>query len=136
MRLRIVLPTEIVLDTEVYKIVAEAQNGSFCLLPRHVDFVAALVPGVLSYWPAGQTDPRSASRHAAVDEGILVKTGGDVLVSSLDAVLGTDLDLLQQAVQQRFQMLDEEQRIARAALARLEAGALRHLYDLERSRHE
>ena len=49
MKLTVLLPTEILVDEEVAKVVAEAQNGSFCLLPRHIDFVAALVPGLLSF---------------------------------------------------------------------------------------
>jgi F-type H+-transporting ATPase subunit epsilon len=48
MRLKILLPTEIILDKEVIKVVAEAENGYFCLLPRHVDFVSTLVPGILA----------------------------------------------------------------------------------------
>ena len=47
MRLRVLLPTELLLDEQAEKIVTEAENGSFCMLPRHVDFVAALVPGIL-----------------------------------------------------------------------------------------
>ncbi len=54
MKLKILLPTEIMLDEEVTKVTAEAGNGSFCLLPRHIDFVAALVPGLLSFVKAGQ----------------------------------------------------------------------------------
>ena len=37
MKLKIMLPTEILLEKEVVKISAEAQNGSFCLLERHID---------------------------------------------------------------------------------------------------
>ncbi|MDY6909404.1 MAG: hypothetical protein SWC40_05625 [Thermodesulfobacteriota bacterium] len=65
MRLRILLPTEILLEEPVRKIVAEAPNGFFCLLPRHVDFVTALVLGILSY---EAEDGRE--RFAAMDEGI------------------------------------------------------------------
>ena len=54
MRLTVLLPTEILVDEEVVKVVAEAQNGSFCLLPRHIDFVAALVPGLLSFVKTGR----------------------------------------------------------------------------------
>jgi F-type H+-transporting ATPase subunit epsilon len=49
MRLRVLLPTDVLVDREAAKVIAEAANGSFCLLPRHVDFVAALVPGILRY---------------------------------------------------------------------------------------
>ena len=47
MKLKVLLPTEIFINEEVEKVVAEADNGYFCLLPRHVDFVSALVPGLL-----------------------------------------------------------------------------------------
>jgi F-type H+-transporting ATPase subunit epsilon len=33
----------------VTKIIAEAEHGVFCLLPQHIDFVAALVPAILSF---------------------------------------------------------------------------------------
>ena len=49
MKLMVLLPTEVLIDEEARKITAEAQNGSFCLLPRHIDFVTALVPGILSF---------------------------------------------------------------------------------------
>lgn len=130
MRLRILLPTELLLDTEAVKVVAEAPNGWFCMLPRHVDFVAALVPGILLF-----TAPTGGERFLAIDEGSLVKRGRDVLVSVTNAVTGEDFDTLQQAVDQNFRALDEEARAARSALARLEAGALRRLLELERQAH-
>ena len=44
MMLKILLPAEVLLRQEVKKIVAEAENGSFCLMPNHIDFVATLAP--------------------------------------------------------------------------------------------
>jgi F-type H+-transporting ATPase subunit epsilon len=130
MRLRVLLPTEVLLDTEVAKVIAEAANGSFCLLPRHIDFIAALVPGILAYMtPTGET------KFVGVDTGTLVKRGRDVLVSVINAVHGVELERLSTAVQEGFRQLDEDERQTRGALARLEAGALRHLYELERQRH-
>jgi F-type H+-transporting ATPase subunit epsilon len=66
MRLKVFLPTDILLDTEVTKVIAEAENGTFCLLPRHVDFVAALVPGLLLFVPRSGPE-----EYLAVDEGTL-----------------------------------------------------------------
>ena len=40
MKLRVMLPSEVLIETEAVKVVAEAQNGLFCLLPLHVDFTA------------------------------------------------------------------------------------------------
>jgi F-type H+-transporting ATPase subunit epsilon len=131
MRLRIILPTEVLVDAPVEKVVAEADDGSFCLLPRHVDFVSALATGLLSYLPEGGEE-----QHVAVDAGILVKVGDAVLVSTFDAVGGVPLPELQEEIGRRTGVIEEEARVARSALARLEAGALQHFYELERSRHD
>jgi F-type H+-transporting ATPase subunit epsilon len=37
MRLRVFLPERILIDQEVTKVVAEAENGSFGILPKHID---------------------------------------------------------------------------------------------------
>lgn len=126
MQLQVLLPTEILVDEPVIKVIAEAENGSFCLLPRHVDFVAALVPGILSFYPAG-----GGECFAAVDEGMLVKSGREVFVSTLNGVRGTDLNQLEALIDERFLDLDEHERKARTALARLEAGTLRGFKELQ-----
>ena len=87
MRLKILLPAEILVDEPVIKVIAEAENGSFCLLPRHIDFVAALVPGILCFCTAD-----GAEHFVAIDEGTLVKCSEQVLVSVFDATCGTELD--------------------------------------------
>jgi F-type H+-transporting ATPase subunit epsilon len=129
MRLRVLLPTEVLLDREVARLVAEAGNGSFCLLPRHVDFVAALVPGSLRY-----TTPQGDESFIGIDTGTLVKRGSDVFVSVVAAVHDASLERLAAAVQESFRERDEDEREARGALARLEAGALRRFYEQERQR--
>lgn len=48
MNLKILLPANLLLDAPVHKVVAVASNGSFCLLPKHADFVTSLVPGILA----------------------------------------------------------------------------------------
>lgn len=126
MRIKVMLPTEILVDEVTTKVIAEAENGSFCLLPRHVDFVAALVPGLLSYLTdAGE------ERFLAVAEGTLVKCADEVLVSTRNAVQGTDLSQLKTAIQERERAEDEHEFIARSALARLEAGMIRRFIELE-----
>lgn len=126
MRLSVLAPTRVVVNERALKVVAEAANGMFCLLPRHVDFTAALVAAILYF-----DDGEGRQRYVAIDEGILVKRGADVLVSCYDAIAGTDLDELHHLVAARYLELDEDERVGRSALARLEAGALRGLVDLE-----
>ncbi|MRR57563.1 MAG: F0F1 ATP synthase subunit epsilon [Deltaproteobacteria bacterium] len=116
MKLTVTLPTGVLVDQEVTKVTAEAENGSFCLLPRHIDFLAALVPGLLSF-----EDEAGQEEFLAIDEGVLVKCGAEVMVSTRNAVRGAPLGQLRQAVAQRFRVLDERERQARAVLGKLEA---------------
>jgi F-type H+-transporting ATPase subunit epsilon len=130
MRLKILLPTEILFDGEISKLTAEAENGSFCLLPRHIDFVAALVPGILSYVSA-----EGGEHIIAVDEGTLVKCGAEVLVSTRTAVQGTDLNSLKETVEKQFMAADEQQKKARAAMSKLEVNLVRKFIELGEREH-
>lgn len=127
MQLKVQVPGEILIDEPVQKIIAEAQNGFFCLKPRHIDFVAALVPGLITY-----VDEDGEERILASDEGTLVKCGKEVLISTFSAVPGRDLETLRQAVTTYFQNQSAEERLARSAAARLEAGIVRRFIDMEK----
>jgi F-type H+-transporting ATPase subunit epsilon len=123
MTLKILLPSQIFAEkTGVLRIVAETQGGSFGLLPHRLDCVAALVPGIFSY----QTES-DGEVFVAVDEGVLVKAGPDVLVSVRRAVGGADLGQLRDSVKRDFLTLDEHEQSVRSATAKLEAGFLRRL---------
>jgi F-type H+-transporting ATPase subunit epsilon len=126
MNLKILLPTEVFLETKASKIVAEAGDGFFGLLPRHVDFVSALVPGIFTYW-----DKEDNEVFMAIDRGLLVKFGQEVLVSTRNAVIGSDLDELETLIQETFFEVDERDRTARSAVARMEADFIRRLVELK-----
>jgi F-type H+-transporting ATPase subunit epsilon len=115
MRLRVFLPTKILVDREVTKVVAEAENGSFGILPKHIDFVAALAPGIFSF------ESSDGEEFMAVDEGVLVKCATEVMVSTRKAVLSKNLGELRQTVEGEFRTLDERERKTRSILAKLEA---------------
>jgi F-type H+-transporting ATPase subunit epsilon len=127
MRLKLLLPTHVLVDREVAKVVAEAENGAFCLLPRHIDFVAALTPGLLAF-----TTEDNQEEFAAVDGGVLVKCGPEVLISTRNAVLGHDLGTLRKAIARQFHVLDEQEQLTRSALARLEADFVRRFIELRK----
>jgi F-type H+-transporting ATPase subunit epsilon len=130
LRLRVRLPTRVLVDETVTRIIAEAEDGAFCLLPRHIDFAAALVPGILVFVVAGG----DSERFVAIDQGVLVKCGDRVSVSTPGGVTGSDLHGLRDLVEQRYLELDEHERKTRAALARLEAGTLRAFRELQENR--
>ena len=121
MNLKVLLPFQIFAEkTGVSRIVAETREGSFGLLPHRLDCVAALAPGILIY----QTES-DGEVLVAVDEGVLVKTGPDVLVSVRRAIGGKDLSQLHDAVKKEFLTLDEHEQSVRQVVAKLETGFLR-----------
>lgn len=123
MNLKVLLPFQVFAEkTGVTRIVAETPDGSFGLLPHRLDCVAALTPGILIY----ETEA-NGEVFVAVDEGVLVKTGPNVLVSVQRAIGGTDLDLLREAVEKEFLTLDEHEQSTRTVMAKLETGFLRRL---------
>jgi F-type H+-transporting ATPase subunit epsilon len=121
MNLKILLPFQVFAEkTGVLRIVAETREGSFGLLPHRLDCVAALAPGILIY----ETES-DGEMFVAVDEGVLVKTGPDVLVSVRGAIGGTDLGQLRDAVDREFLSVDEHEQSVRLAVAKLETAFLR-----------
>lgn len=127
MQLRIALPTRILVEEEVRKVTADGSHGTFTVLPRHVDFHAALVPGLLAF-----EDAQGRERFVAVDGGLLVKYGAEVLVPTRRGVVDDDLDRLRTTVEREFRAEDERERETRRAVARLEADFIRRFMDLEK----
>ncbi len=123
MHLKILLPSDVFAETNaVSRIVAETHDGSFGLLPHRLDCVAGLAPGILTY----QTEV-DGEVFVAVDQGVLVKTGTDVLVSVRRAVSGKDLGKLRDTVKNEFLKLDEQERNVRSVMMKVETGLLRRL---------
>ena len=125
MKLKVLVPTKVFLEETVNQVNAEGKNGAFGLLPEHIDFVTALAPGILSYWTE-----EGKEVFIAVDEGILVKCGQEIVVSTEQAVKDADLKTLHQKVEQEFRRLNEQERMTRTALARLEAGLARGILEI------
>lgn len=129
MQFSVVLPDAVLLAMQATKIVAEGTNGSFALLPRHLDWVAPIVPGLILV-----TDSADRETIIGADEGTLVKCGQHVTVATRRAVVGDDLAALRKTIERRFKALDEHESSARSALARLEAGIVRRFIELEEKR--
>lgn len=125
MRLLVLLPSRILLDREVVKVGAESIHGMFVVLPRHIDFATSLRPGLLSF-----VDIAGDEHFLAVDEGVCVKRGDELFVAAANAIQGPALAELRAAVQADFRTLDQQERKARQALARLEADFIRRYLEL------
>ena len=123
MRLKIFLPSELFLDTDVTKVVGESPQGGFGILPKHIDLVTALEPGLLAY----ETD-HSKETFLALNGGILVKQGDQVSIATRAAIHG-ELGTLKKAVEDFITDLDEKERQTRTAVARLEADFIRRFVE-------
>jgi F-type H+-transporting ATPase subunit epsilon len=120
MHLKVLLPFQVFLDkTDVASIVAETREGAFGFLPHRLDCVASLAPGILTLETAVDGEV-----FLAVDEGVLIKTSTDVLISVRHAIIGTDLGQLHEAVEKEFLALDDQALQVRAVMAKLESGFL------------
>lgn len=123
MNLKVLLPFRVFAEkVDVLRIVAETSEGSYGLLPNRLDCVLALTPGILVY----ETEAEGEA-YIAVDEGVLVKVGMDVLVSVRRALAGADLSKLHVLVEKEFEVLDDREQSVRSVVARLEAGFMRRL---------
>ena len=130
MQLKVLLPFGIFADQAgVARVVAQMREGSFELLPHRLDCVAALVPGILVYQCEAQPEV-----YVAVDEGVLVKSGAEVLISVRRAVGGTDLRALHEKVKREFLVIDAQAREVRAAVARMEAAFVGRFAEFQHGR--
>ena len=121
------LPTRTLFDGRATRLTAMAENGGFGILPNHVDFVTALVPSVLTLMT-----PEGRERVFGLDEGLLVKKGNAVDVAVRRGVEGDDLGTLRETVRGTFVEMEEDERVARAALSRLEADMVRRFASLRK----
>lgn len=118
MNLKILLPFRIFLETKnVSSLTIETSEGSYGMLPQRLDCVAALVPGIFSYEIESQ-----GSKYIAVEEGLMIKAGNNVLVSVRNAIGGTDLGKLSEMVKKDFGTREEDKIEARSVMAKLEGG--------------
>jgi F-type H+-transporting ATPase subunit epsilon len=128
MNLKILLPYQVFADLKgIKRIVTESLQGSFGLLPHRLDCTAALAPGILMY----ETEA-GKEVSIAIDEGILVKAGYDVLISVRNAIEGTELGQLHVAVEKEFKNIDEQEKNVRSIMARLEMGFIRRFEELRK----
>lgn len=133
MRLRVIELAETVVDSATEAVSVEGVHGSFTLLPHHIDYVASLTEGFLTYRTTASDpdDPSTVERYVAVDGGVLVKRGADVVVSTPNAVASDRLEELEESVEALFQSRTQHERDARAVLFRIETDVVQRMLELE-----
>jgi F-type H+-transporting ATPase subunit epsilon len=127
MQLKILLPYITFAEKlDVVRIVAETNQGSFGILPNRLDCSAALTAGIFCYQCTNGEEV-----FIAVDQGVLVKTGFNVLVSVRRAIGHADLDQLHALVKKEFLVVDEYEKHMHATMVKLETGFLRQLSNFQ-----
>lgn len=127
MQITLHLPTHEIFHGTAKKLFAVAENGAFAMLPNHIDYVTALVPSVLIV-----TTVEGKELFFGIDEGVLIKKGHEIDIAVRRGVQGKNLETLNETVQSSFVEVDEEERVARSALSRLEAGIVRRFSELRK----
>lgn len=126
MHLKVFSPTEVVLDTPVRRVTAEAIDGFYTLLPKHIDFVTALKPGILTY--LGENGEKA---YVACNQGVLVKKGAAVSVSARWALAGTDITQLRKIIGTTFKETEQERKEVNLIMAQLEIDLTKGLISLK-----
>ncbi len=124
MRLLITTPATVVVDEpDVSSVRAEDESGSFGILDGHDDLLTALTVSVVVWHRLGE-----GPGYCAVCRGILtVANGREVSIATREAVMGDDLDRLEQVVLGEFRQRAENERAARATGVELEMKAIRQI---------
>lgn len=126
MRLKVFSPTGTVLDLPIRKIDFEAIDGYWTLLPKHVDYVNALTPSIVSY-----TNEDNITKYMACNKGVIVKKGANISISTKLAILDDSLEKLQKTIEIDFKAMDEERKEVNTTMARLEIGLVKGLQSLK-----
>lgn len=127
MNLKILVPSRVFAEESgLARIVVDTTAGSLGLLPHRLDCAAAVAPGILAY-----EKPGGATVYVALDAGVMVKVGPEVVISVRHAVGGAGLPELQAAVKRDFVRIGERERAMQNAMVKLEGGLVRRMAELQ-----
>jgi F-type H+-transporting ATPase subunit epsilon len=127
MKLTVFSPARVEVQEEIRQVSAESEHGHFTLEPRHVDYLADLVAGIVTY----QTQ-QGQEQFLAVDGGLLVKAGQEVRISSPRVTQGA-LGQLRRKVEESFEQLSQRESQARSALEKMQSDFVRRFMELQHS---
>lgn len=83
LNLRIYTPDKLFIDETITKITVYGKEGCFTILPKHIDYVSSLDDCIL-YFEKENKD----IVFVGVNQGILVKSGREIQISTFNAVNG------------------------------------------------
>jgi F-type H+-transporting ATPase subunit epsilon len=129
LKLRVTIPTRVVLDREVTYVQAEDPSGRFGILPRHEPYLTAVVPSILVYRyndGGGEREGYIALRH-----GVLRVTREGVEVAVREAHPSNDLASLQEMIRRSREGRDRRSYRSIRSLYQMQLAAWRRLMEYE-----
>lgn len=124
--LHVVLPTRVFTRVEdIAHMSIDTPTGSVGFLPRRLDCVCPVVPGILAY----RRHDKVEEKYIAVDTGILIKAGNRVSVAVHHAIASSNLAELEQIIHAEFEQLDEQERLVRSISAGIETKLIRRFVE-------
>ncbi len=124
MRLKFILPYKTILDQEVNKITAPGSGGDFQIFPKHVDGTWTLKAGILKITV-------DKDLYYAINQGVVVKQGDTVYLSTMQAIAGESLGELSKTVEDTLKVLNEKEKKAKEVLIRLEMETIKKFTEIE-----
>jgi len=123
MKLKFIIPYKTVLEIEVKKITAPGSNGEFQILPKHIDGTWTLKAGILVI-------EADKDLYYAINQGVVVKQGDTVFLSTIQAIPGESLKTLSETVEDTLKVLNEKERKAREVLIRMEMETIKSFMEI------
>ena len=128
MKLRILTPSEVILDEEVAHVTAEDQTGSLGIRQGHATLMTPLVPGIVIARRNGGSE-----RYVAVNGGVMLVDNDTVEIVSRQAVAGADMAQLETNVVAGFEKENDDDRANRAAFEKLRISFMRGVVEFDKA---
>lgn len=86
LNLRIYTPEKLFLEKEILKITLNGKEGSFSILPKHVDYISSFDDCIMCY-----TETSNKTSFLATNQGIITKIGRNIEISTFHVIVGNSL---------------------------------------------
>ncbi len=127
MTLTVYLPFQILIQQPIRKITFESVDGFHTILPKHIDYATALKTGIVRY-----QDENGQTSYLACDEGILIKKGANISLSTRLGIKNNNLKELENVIKIDFKKMEETRKESNKTMAQLELTLARGLLQLKK----
>ena len=128
MKLRVLTPAEVALETDVAHVTVEGLSGSLGIRPGHAPLVTALARGILIARAAG-----GRQQYVAVNGGVAVVTPETVEVVTRQAVVSDDMGALEATALAGFDKEAQQQQAGHVAFEKMRIRFLRSVLEMEKA---